>query len=85
MAKGNEKMHQKVQKEKLGFQKFLKSQARKLEQKPLNLNNPQGCENFSHSGKLVDRGLTVLKILHYAGGGREELSALALKEGCTTF
>ena len=52
------KENEKIQKEKLG----QNQKTRKSEQKPLSLSKTDGFENFSRSGKLVDRGLTIPKI-----------------------
>ena len=52
------KENEKIQKEKLG----QNQKTRKSEQQPLSLSKTHGFENFSRSGKLVDRGLTTPKI-----------------------
>jgi len=52
------KENEKIQKEKLG----QNQKTRKSEQKRLSLSKTHGFENFSRSGKLVDRGLTIPKI-----------------------
>ena len=60
------KENEKIQKEKLG----QNQKTRKSERKPRSLSKPHGFENFSHSGKLVNRGLTSVKL---CGPGVEKI------------
>ena len=60
------KENEKIQKEKLG----QNQKTRKSERKPRSLSKTHGFENFSHSGKLVDRRLTSVKL---CGPGVEKI------------
>jgi len=68
------KENEKIQKEKLG----QNQKTRKSKWKPRSLSKTHGFENFSHSGKLVDRRLTSVKL---CGPGVEKIKDFNLMLG----